>query len=292
MLFDIHAHIGRVSQDRSEFIDVTNLIAKMDTWGIEKSCILPLSENPEGAYLESDTEDIIAACAQYPHRLIPFCLIDPRYGNDEKIDFTHLLEEYTARGCKGIGELLPKMDFDDSRCLNLYHQAGKYNLPVLFHMEDRAEGYGLRDDFGLPRLENALKQCPNTIFIGHGQTFWAEISGEVPENGRAAYNHGRVKPGGAVPTLMRKYPNLMADISAGSGRNALTRDPAFGLEFLDEFQNKLIFGTDSCFRSDVNSIYPNVTFIRELREKKKLTNDTLDKIEWKNAVKLLKLDIY
>ncbi len=84
MLIDVHGHIGRVCRDRREFIDVTNLIGKMNAWGIDKTCILPLSEHPEGAYLECDTEDIIAACTRYSDRLIPFCLIDPRYGNDRR----------------------------------------------------------------------------------------------------------------------------------------------------------------------------------------------------------------
>ncbi|MCL4403021.1 MAG: hypothetical protein M1436_10250, partial [Acidobacteria bacterium] len=56
---------------------------------------------PQGAYLECDTEDILAACAHYPDRLIPFCLIDPRHGNRVDMDFTHLLAEYRARGFKG-----------------------------------------------------------------------------------------------------------------------------------------------------------------------------------------------
>jgi uncharacterized protein len=178
MLIDVHGHIGRILPDRREFIDVTNLIAKMDAWGIDKTCVLALSETPEGAYLECNTEDVIAACSRYADRLIPFCLIDPRYGNRADMDFSHLLEEYKARGCKGIGEFLPKLDFDDPRCLNLYGQAGRFELPVLFDMQDRPDGYGLRDDYGLPKLEHALKTCPDTVFIGHGPTFWAEISAQ------------------------------------------------------------------------------------------------------------------
>lgn len=291
MLIDIHGHIGRVLPDRGEFVDVTNLIAKMDAWGIDKTCVLPLSEHPEGAYLECDTEDVIAACARYPDRLIPFCLIDPRYRNSPDTDFRHLLEEYTVRGCKGIGELLPKMEFDDPRCLNLYAQAGEFGLPVLFDMQDRADSYGLRDDHGLPRLERALQACPDTIFIGHGPTFWAEISAEVPAEARAGYPTGPVVPGGAVPRLMRQYPNLWADISAGSGYNALTRDPQFGLEFLDEFQDRLIFGTDSCRRSDLAITYPIVAYFRELRETKALSEEALEKIQWRNCARLLNLQL-
>ncbi len=289
MLIDVHGHIGRILPDRREFVDVTNLIAKMDAWGIDVTSILALSEHPEGAYLECDTEDVIAACARYPTRLVPFCLIDPRYGNRADQDFSHLLEEYVGRGCKGLGELLPKLDFDDPRCLNLYRQAGQFGLPVLFDMQDRPEGYGLRDEFGLPRLERALRHCPETIFIGHGPTFWAEISGEVPADQRSGYPTGPIAPGGAVPRLLRRYPNLHADTSAGSGNNALTRDPACGVEFLDEFQDRILFGTDSCLRSDVGREWMTVLTIRDLREHRKLSDTALEKIEWRNAVRLLGL---
>ncbi|MCC7495306.1 MAG: amidohydrolase family protein [Fimbriimonadaceae bacterium] len=288
MLIDVHSHLGRVLPDRREYVDVTNLIAKMDAWGIDHSVVLPLSEHPEGAYLECDTEDILAACARYPDRLIPFCLIDPRYGNRATMDFSHLFEEYLARGCQGLGELLPKMEFDDPRCLNLYRQAGRYGLPVLFDMQDRPEGYGLRDEFGLPRLEHALRHCPETFFIGHGPTFWAEISGVVPPDQRSGYPSGPVAPGGAVPRLLRQYPNLLADTSAGSGNNALTRDPAFGVEFLDEFQDRILFGTDSCLRSDLGRDWMTVTTIRDLRAQRKLSEAALEKIEWRNALRVLR----
>lgn len=289
MLIDIHGHIGRILPDRREHIDVTNVIAKMDAWGIDKTCILPLSETPEGAYLECNTEDVLTACARHPDRLIPFCLIDPRYGNRPDMDFAHLLKEYRARGCRGIGELLPKLEFDDPRCLNLYRQAGTFGLPVLFDMQDRPDGYGLRDEFGLPRLERALRACEATIFIGHGPTFWAEISANVPAGKRAGYPDGSVTTGGAVPRLMRQYPNLWADISAGSGHNALTRDPAFALQFLDEFQDKLMFGTDSCRRSDVNNTWRTVGLVQDLESRRQLSAGALEKIKWENATRLLDL---
>jgi len=291
MMIDVHGHIGRVLPERKEFVDVTNIIEKMDAWGIDKTCVLPLSEHPEGAYLEADTEDIIAACAKYPDRLIPFCLIDPRYGNRADMDFSHLLEEYRMRGCKGLGELLPKMDFDDPRCLNLYRQAAKFEFPVLFDMMDGPLSYGLCDSLGLPGLENALRECPDTVFIGHGPTFWAEISAHVPSDKRSGYPEGPVKKGGAVPRLMRKYANLWADISANSGYNALTRDYVFGIEFIDEFQDRLMFGTDSCKRSDLTRPYNNVEYVKELREKKKLSDMILEKLMWKNSVRLLGIDL-
>lgn len=276
MMIDVHGHIGRIVPDRAEFIDYTNLIAKMDAWGIEKTCILPVSEHPEGAYLNANTEDVIAACAHYPTRLIPFCLIDPRFGNRPDMDFSYLLEEYVQRGCKGIGELLPKMDFDDPLCINLYKQAGRFSLPVLFDMMNGETYYGLCDEPGYPRLEKALKTCPDTIFIGHGPSFWAGL-------------HDSPEKGGSVARLMREYENLWADTSANSGYNALTKDMSYGIEFLDEFCDRIMFGTDSCKRSDLYAPYKNVEYIRDIEKNKKLPKDKLDKIKHKNSIKLLKL---
>lgn len=283
MLIDTHGHIGNLIRDRREFVDAANLIAKMDAWGIDRTCVLPVSEHPECGYLEGYTSDVLAACSRYPKRLIPFCLIDPRFGNDPAFDFSDLLGEYRALGCKGIGEVMPKMDMDDPRVINLFRQAGKFGMPVVIDM-NTPYSYGFSDEYGLPRLERTLNACPGTVVVGHGPTFWAEISAEPPP--RPTYPTGPVVKGGAVPRLMRRYPNLWADLSAGSGYTAITRDPAFGIEFLDEFQDKLLFGTDSCVRSDVDLVAPIVAFFRKLAEDRTLPAKTLEKMAWKNAVRL------
>ncbi len=289
MLIDVHAHIGRLNPDRREMLDANDLVNKMDVWGIDKSCVHCLSEHPEAHYLESDTEDVIAACSKYPERLIPFCLIDPRFGmNDDKMDFSYRLEEYVARGCKGMGEMLPKMYFDDPRCLNLFRQVGEFGLPIIFDMNDSPNHYGLRDDYGLPRLEKALQECPNTVLVGHGPTFWVEISKEVPEQ-RVCYTEVPVVPGGAVPRLMEKYEHLWADLSAGSGYNGITRDEQFGLEFLDQFQDKLMFGTDHCSRYIHNPEAPIVDLMKRVREEKLLSEEVCEKIASGNAIRLMGL---
>ena len=41
-----------------------------------------------------------------------------------------------------------------------------------------------------------------------------------------------------------EYDNLYADLSAGSGYNAMTRDPEFTLGFIDRHWQKLLWGTD------------------------------------------------
>ncbi|PIP15908.1 MAG: amidohydrolase, partial [bacterium (Candidatus Ratteibacteria) CG23_combo_of_CG06-09_8_20_14_all_48_7] len=40
---------------------------------------------------------------------------------------------------------------------------------------------------------------------------------------KTAYPAGKVVPGGKVVAMLRHYPNLYGDLSAGSGLNALKR---------------------------------------------------------------------
>ena len=62
-----------------------------------------------------------------------------------------------------------------------------------------------------------------------------------------AYPSYPIKEEGAVPKLFRRYKNLWGDLSAGSGYNALARDVDYAVKFLNEFQDRLCFGTDICY---------------------------------------------
>ena len=83
-------------------------------------------------------------------------------------------------------------------------------------------------------------------------------------------------PGGKVPEMLRTYENLYADLSAGSGLTAISRDPDFGKAFLIEFQDRLLFGRD----------YFDTRLMDFLQEVD-LPEDVFDKITYKNAQKLL-----
>ncbi len=116
----------------------------------------------------------------------------------------------------------------------------KVGIPLLFHM-DNIRG---KDKPGLPRLERALATFPKLTFIGHGPGWWASISGGINAKEMAGYPTGPVKPGGAIDRLMDAYPNLYGELSAGSGSNAISRDPDFGRRFLIRRQDRILFGTD------------------------------------------------
>src|SRR5258708_31527056 len=117
---------------------------------------------------------------------------------------------------------------------------GERKLPLLFHID----GQRNMDAPGLPGLEKAIKEHPDSVFIGHGPGWWASISGDAKEADLAGYPTGPVAPSGAIDALMDKYPNLYGDLSAGSGAGAISRDLEFGREFLIRRQDRIMFGTD------------------------------------------------
>ena len=143
------------------------------------------------------------------------------------------------------------------------------------------------DELGLPRLEIALRKFPDLIFIGHSQPFWGEISADVTDQTRNGYPKGKVVPG-RVPELLRKYPNMYGDMSAGSGFNAVSRDPEFGYAFMEEFQDKLLFGTDICAPTNET---PLPYYLREILAAGKISKAAYEKITWQNANRLLGLGL-
>lgn len=294
MLIDIHVHAARrrlpsVQFSSGQYFALPHeLVGMMDQYGIDKAIVLPvMSPDWQRGYITP--EEVLEVCALHPTRLIPFCSLDGRMcGNGPKADFGPLLRYYKEAGCKGVGEYMTNLPFDEPRQLNFFRQVEEIGLPLLFHIGPTlGECYGCYDEAGLPRLENVLKACPKLIFIGHSQPFWAEISADCNAENRNSYPKGTVTPGRLVQ-LMRAYPNLWGDISAGSGFNAVTRDPAFGLQFLAEFQDRLLFGTDICYCPQE---LPQVAFFRKLREEKLLPVEVIDKIAWKNADRLLGLGL-
>jgi len=295
MLIDIHVHTCKARHPKITRMNGTHypcpatLIAMMDEAGIDKA-VVQTTLSPEWRYTTVTPEETLEICAARPDRLIPFCNFDPRFlQNAPTADFRPLLEAYKELGCRGVGEYIPNLYFDDPLNLNFFGQVEEAGLPLTFHVAPRFGGcYGCVDDVGLPRLETVLKTFPDLIFLAHSQPFWAEISTDVIQNGeRVGYPKGKVTPGRVVE-LMRRYPNLHGDLSAGSGFNAISRDPEFGYAFMEEFQDRLYFGTDI---ANVPQKLPIVPYFRELREKRLISAAAHEKITWRNADRLLGLGL-
>ncbi|HHW09763.1 MAG TPA: amidohydrolase family protein [Firmicutes bacterium] len=293
MLIDIHAHArqfpgsGRFVYDN--FSSPEQLLERYKKIGITKAVLLPIV-NPE-VYEPQSNGEILDICRKYSDTFIPFCNIDPRaMTNSPAAPFRELLAFYVEQGYKGLGEMMPNLPLNDPLIDNLLSACNEFRLPVTFDMAASIGGrYGVYDEPGLPMLERALDRFPDITFLGHSPPFWAEIAALDDVASRAGYPKGPVRKEGRVPELMRKYPNLHGDLSAGSGYNAISRDPDYGAAFLEEFQDRLYYGTDIC---DPKAPEPPLAqLLVKMRDEKKISPDCYEKITWKNAVRLLGLKV-
>jgi predicted TIM-barrel fold metal-dependent hydrolase len=139
-----------------------------------------------------------------------------------------------------VGEHKPRLAIDHPSCMKLYEACVTVGFPVLFHLDN----YANMDQPGLPGLARVLEALPELVMIGHGKGFWASISGGLKqEDLQVGFPRGPVAPGGAVGTLLERFPNLYGDLSS-SGAHALLRDKEFGRKFLSDHADQLLFGTD------------------------------------------------
>ncbi|MFO7948313.1 MAG: amidohydrolase family protein [Armatimonadota bacterium] len=282
------------------FCTPEQVLERYDELGIEKGALLPIV-SPE-IYLPQSNEEILGMVEQYPDRFIAFCNIDPRaLTNSPSAPLGDILRYYRDRGCKGLGEVMPNMPVMDDRVQNLFRHAEEVGFPVTFDGSDQISGdFGLYDDPGLPQLEHTLQRFPELIILGHGPVFWSEIAPLDTPGSRGYLFHpdggqvgppsppsGPVEEEGAVPKLLRKYPNLYGDLSDFSPYNALSRDPEYGPKFLTEFQDRLLYGTDIV---GPNTPLPMADLLIEWRDDGKITEEVFTKVARENAITLLDLE--
>ncbi|MBE6403388.1 MAG: amidohydrolase family protein [Lentisphaeria bacterium] len=263
------------------------LLEIYDRVGIEKGVILPIG-SPDSTHFVQSNEEMLRMVAKNPDRFIPFCNLDPRsLYNTGNAPLEYVLKYYKDLGCKGVGEVTANLDMDDPRVQNLFQAADNCEIALTFHLSPQNENtYGLIEEMGLKKLEKALQKFHKVKFFGHSQAFWAEISANPTVDDRNGYPKGKVEEG-AIAKLMRKYPNLYGDLSAGSGCNALKRDEEYAIKFLNEFQDRLMFGTDICQPHRAST--PLVDFMLKLRDEKKISEEVFRKVARENIIRILDL---
>ena len=147
------------------------------------------------------------------------------------------IERQLARGAILIAEQKFGVACDAPEMQAIYRLAERHRVPVLMHWQ-----FG-RYNHGFERFHRMLEQFPRVTFIGHAQTWWANIDANHADQ-TVLYPRGPVTAGGFTDRYLRDYPNMYGDLSAGSGLNALTRDVAFTRGFLERHQDKLLYGSD------------------------------------------------
>ena len=218
--------------------------------------------------------------AAHADRYVRFASADP--AESRAID---VLRGNIQRGAIGIGEMKYHVAVDSPEMHRVYKLAEEMQVPVLIHFE--YETYNT----GFERFDKVLKAYPKVNFIGHAQTWWGNVSAGLDQ--LDLYPKGPVKQGGLTDKLLGDYANLYADLSAGSGLNAITRDPEFYRGFIARHSAKLLWGSDcDCNDGKGGGIRSGFCLAeRSLALLRKLAPDsaTYRRIIYGNAAKLLKL---
>ncbi|HZZ41730.1 MAG TPA: amidohydrolase family protein [Tepidisphaeraceae bacterium] len=179
------------------------------------------------------------------------------------------IEKYLKQGAVAIGEQKFNLPCDSKEMQAVYELAGEYDVPITLHFQ--YEWYNT----GFDKFEAMLKKFPKVNFVGHAQMFWANIDAKCDQ--KTGYPHGKVTPGGLTDRYLSDYPNMHADMSAGSGLNALIRDEDYARAFIARHKDRMIYGSDcpdpaghgptctgSQMISAIRRLSPNPSTIRQL----------------------------
>lgn len=260
-VIDVHCHLNDGIVMRKS-INPEQFICVMDETNV-KSAV-----NLTGGWGERLRRSIQSLAGSFPGRFFVFTQID--YSRiDESNYLLEMLDEAHAAGAKGVKVLkdlgLTVRDgrgklvrIDDPRLDCIWEKAGQLGIPVAMHTADpdaffaRVDRHNERyhqlvvhPDWnffgkGVPSKPELLAQR-NNVFEKHpGTRFWGLHMANHPEDLDE------------VTEWMEKYPNLVVELG---GRIAeLGRQPRRASQFLQQFQDRVMFGMDTklavdCYRT-------------------------------------------
>jgi predicted TIM-barrel fold metal-dependent hydrolase len=290
MLIDSHQHVLWHKRD------MAGLVADMDEHGIDVAWLLsweiPPSEdnasyhgvcNPtnfraDGTHGGITFGDLVRTRNRYPDRFVLGYCPHPAVGSAPEL-FESAYHMHRVRVC---GEWKFRIPFDDPRSINLFRKAGELKCPVVLHLDvpflHRDDGPWFQPKWyggNHANLCRALEACPDTIFLGHAPGFWREMSGDADQL-QDTTSMEPVTPGGRLYDMFDRYPNLYADLSAGSALRALSRDPDNARRFILRYPDRLTFARDY-YGGDLHAFLDTLDLPADVREK----------LNWRNALRLV-----
>lgn len=214
MVIDTHTHlwpadgiplpIRRYAEERGESassVGADELLASMDEVGIDGAIVLAL---PTGPRMTAEQVRVVNAhvrteVQQSAGRLIGFCTVDP-WAPDATSTLRGLIEHDGFRGLKLHGSI-QELPVDHANLYPLYAAMEEYGLPVLLH----TGGMGVR-----PYKD------------GHTQASMVDtVACDFPSLPIVLGHSCRIDYAGAA-SLLRKHPQVYAEISSNLGRTRVT----------------------------------------------------------------------
>jgi uncharacterized protein len=277
-VLDTHLHLRK---------DADACFAHMQGCGVTNAVLLTPASDQDRAKQEMERR---------PGRFARSVRTDPNAPDADKI-----LRDALLGGAVSIGEMKFSVALDSPEMRRVYDIAAELKVPVMMHIQTFPHFPGEKPyNTGYPQFDKILRAYPRTMFIGHGDLFWAHISADVPAD--RGYPAGPIKRGGLTDRWLSDFPNFYADMSANSGNNALSRDTAFAKDFIIRQQRKLVFGSDcSCADGTGSGVSQNNNPEAARLAGKCVASETLGllkqlaapeifrKVVWENGIQLFKL---
>jgi predicted TIM-barrel fold metal-dependent hydrolase len=255
-VIDVHNHVDDAGGIHGEEIPPAEVVRRMDAANIEKIVILT---GMWGDKLQSVLDKMVKP---YPGRFIVFAQYDWSKIDDANFsaEMVAQLDDAVRRGARGLkvlkdlglgvrdhtGKLIP---IDDPRLDAVWEECGRLGIPVAIHSTDPEAFFTPIDNhneryeelisnpswsfFGpqfpsketlLAQRNHAIEKHPHTTFIALHVANW-------PENLDA------------VSGWLDKYPNMYVEF--GARQAELGRQPRRSRKFFVDYQDRILFGTDS-----------------------------------------------
>ena len=280
-IIDIHQHVGYSGRPN----DV--LLSHQRAMGITSTILLPAGRAVNTPSTHEGVSNGLQAqclgneaCRQFARAHSKEFL----FGANEVPDIdgaTREIERYVKLGGVVIAEQKFGVECDSLEMQRIYELAQSRRVPVLMHWQFQMYNYGFE------RFHKMLEKYPKVNFLGHAQTWWANVDKNNSDQ-TVMYPKGPVTPGGLTDRYLSDYPNMYGDLSAGSGLNALTRDEGFARDFLTRHQDKLVYGSDC---SDLDGSGPKCQGAQTIAAVRRLagTKTIERKLLYGNAKRLFRL---
>ena len=268
-IIDIHQHTNYLGRSDAD------LFRHQQAMGVTTTVLLPAGQHYGLDAQCGGNESVVAAAKKYPGSFVYFANEVPYLKEADAV-----IRKYLQAGALGIGEQKFRVLADSAYLERIAGIARDFSVPILLHFWDG--DYNME----LQRFHKVLEKFPTVNFIGHAQSWWGHIDKNYDP--KVLYPQGKVTAGGLTDRLLADYPNMYGDLSAGSGLNALRRDPAHTSAFFQRHQDKLLFGSDC---HDVQGLGANclgaqiISAVRQFSGSKEMER----KILYDNSRRLLRL---
>lgn len=281
-IIDIHQHTDYHGRSND------HMIAHQRAMGITTTVLLPAGTYIDKPSTHNGKSNGLAAKCTGNAVCMEIAKAHPKeffFGVNEITDEANApaeIEKYLKLGGVIIGEQKFAVECDSAASQKLYELAAAYQVPILMHFQLTTY------NFGYDRMHKMFEKYPKTNFIGHAQTVWGNIDKNY--DWKNNYPKGKVTPGGLTDRYLADYPNFFADMSAGSGLNALTRDEDHTRGFFDRHQDKILYGSDCADhlgRGPGCQGAGTIAMIRKLAP----NPEAVRKILFENAKRVLRLEV-